>query len=121
MAGNGWQRIVRLMDAKPGDLIAWRKDPLPTKGNTGHIVMVMGKPVTEKDGAVHIQILDASKRGHAHDTRKKGASGVGLGSMWFRVDEAGAPIAYHWSNPKRKPSVRPIAIGRPMKVVPSPN
>ncbi|UCG67214.1 MAG: hypothetical protein JSW12_09610 [Deltaproteobacteria bacterium] len=115
-AKNGWQRIVRLMDAEPGDLIAWRKDPVPQKGNTGHIVIVLEKPVKEKDGAIRIIALDSSRSGHAQGTRKKGDSGVGVGIMWFRVDEAGAPIALHWSNRKRKPETYPIVIGRAIDI-----
>ena len=115
-AKNGWQRIVRLMDSEPGDLIAWRKDPVPQKGNTGHIVIVLEKPVKEKDGTIRIVALDSSRSGHSQDTRKKGASGVGFGCMWFRVDEAGMPIALHWSNRGRKPTAVPIVIGRAMEI-----
>jgi hypothetical protein len=104
------------MDAEPGDLIAWRKDFVPQKGNTGHIVIVLEKPVKEKDGAIRIIALDSSRSGHAQGTRKKGTSGVGLGFMWFRVDEAGAPIAIHWSNRKRKPKTYPIVIGRAIDI-----
>ncbi|MCD4733673.1 hypothetical protein K8R78_05490 [bacterium] len=31
-----WQRIPRLLDAMPGDFIAWRKLAVPKKGNSGH-------------------------------------------------------------------------------------
>ena len=115
-AKDGWQRIIRLMDAEPGDLIAWRKDPVAQKGNTGHIVIVLEKPVEEKDGAIRIIALDSSRSGHAQDTRRKGTSGVGFGVMWFRVDQAGAPIALHWSSPEKKQITVPVAIGRAMTI-----
>ena len=117
-AKDGWQRIIRLMDAEPGDLIAWRKDPVAQKGNTGHIVIVLEKPAEEKDGAIRITAFDSSRTGHAQDTRRKGTSGVGSGVMSFRVDEAGAPIALHWSSPEKKQITVPIAIGRAMAVSP---
>jgi hypothetical protein len=113
---DGWRRIIRLMDAEPGDLIAWRKDPVAQKGDTGHIVIILEKPAEEKDGAVRITALDSSRSGHAQDTRRKGTSGVGFGVMWFRVDEAGAPVALHWSSREEKPITVPIAIGRAMEV-----
>jgi hypothetical protein len=115
-AKSGWQRIIRLMDAEPGDLIAWPKDPVTQKGNTGHIVVLLEKPVKEKDGAIRIIALDSSRSGHAQDTRKKGTSGVGFGRMWFRVNETGSPIALHWSNLERKPTAVPIAIGRAIEI-----
>ena len=115
-SGNGWQRIVRLLDAEPGDVIAWRKDPLPPKGNTGHVVIVMGKPVADGKNTVRVRICDSSKSRHAQDTRAKGDTGIGVGVMWFRVDDNGAPIAVHWSRPKRKPVPYPIAIGRALSV-----
>ncbi len=115
-AKDGWQRIIRLMDAEPGDLIAWRKDPVAQKGDTGHIVIVLEKPVEEKDGAIRITAFDSSRGIHAQDTRREGTSGVGSGVMWFRVDETGAPIALHWSSREKKPVAVPIAIGRAIEV-----
>lgn len=117
-AQGGWQRIERLMDAKPGDIIAWRKDPMPPKGNTGHVVVLMEMPIKARNGVVRVTVMDASKSGHGCDTRKKGESGVGLGTMWFRIDDDGAPTALHWSSLKRKPKKYPIAIGRAVTVLP---
>jgi cell wall-associated NlpC family hydrolase len=111
-ARNGWLRIVRVIDAEPGDFIAWKKDPMPPKGNTGHVVMVLEKPVLESDGTVRVVVLDASSGRHANDTRKKGENGVGSGTIWFKVDESGAPVAVHWSTRKRPPIPHPIGIGR---------
>ncbi|MEA3434914.1 MAG: hypothetical protein U9R43_00510 [Thermodesulfobacteriota bacterium] len=107
-----WQRIPRLLDAMPGDFIAWRKLAVPKKGNSGHIVMIMEKPVEEKDGTVRIVVFDSSKSTHAKDSRPKGTSGVGIGTMWFSVDKTGAPVSYFWSSRKKKPKNLPIAIGR---------
>jgi len=109
---NGWLRIVRVIDAEPGDFIAWKKDPMPPKGDTGHVVMVLEKPVLESDGTVRVVVMDASKGRHANDTRKKGEDGVGSGTIWFKVDESGAPVAVHWSTRKRPPIPHPIGIGR---------
>ncbi len=113
-SGQGWQRVVRLMDAEPGDIIAWRKDPLPPKGNTGHVMMIMAKPVTEDAETVRVLVMDSSRSGHFRDTRKKGSGGVGVGIMWFRVDRDGHPVAFYWSSKGKKAVPMPIAIGRAM-------
>jgi hypothetical protein len=113
---NGWQRIDRLIEARPGDFMVWRKKPVSKKGNTGHIVMVVQSPVAENDGLVRVVVLDSTRSGHAYDTRKKGQSGVGTGVMWFSVDRAGAPIALIWSDPKKPPQPYPIVIGRVAEV-----
>jgi hypothetical protein len=104
------------MEAEPGDFIVWRRNPTPLKRNTGHIVIVMEKPVKEKDGGIRVVVLDSSRSRHARDTRQKGDSGVGVGIMWFRVDESGVPIAIHWSSRKRKPKIYPIVIGRAIDI-----
>ncbi len=109
---DGWLRILKMLDAEPGDFIAWKNDPMPAKGNTGHVVMVLEKPVLENDGTVRVVVLDASSGRHANDTRKKGEDGVGSGTIWFKVDESGAPIAVHWSSRKCPPIPHPIGIGR---------
>ncbi len=109
---SGWQIIPSLLSARPGDFIVWRKNPMPPKGDTGHILMVMQKPVRESQTRVRVAVLDASRSGHAHDTRKPGDSGVGTGTMWFRVDGHGAPVAVYWSNPLASPKVYTTVIGR---------
>ena len=96
----------------PGDFIAWRKLAVPKKGNSGHIVMIMEKPVEEKDGTVRIVVFDSSKSRHANDLRTKDTNGVGTGTMWFFVNKIGAPVSFYWSSRKYKPKTVPIAIGR---------
>jgi hypothetical protein len=116
-ARNGWQRISRLLDAKPGDFIVWRKHSIPLKGNTGHMVIVFEEPVVEEDGTIRIVVMDSSRTRHAQDSRVQGSSGIGVGVLWFKVDKNGAPIALHWSSRKRKPVAYPIVIGRATKAI----
>jgi len=111
---GGWKRVLRLLDAQPGDFIAWRVPVVPTKGDTGHIAVILQKPVLEKDGIVRVVILDSTGSRHAMDSRRKGSGGVGKGVMWYAVDRAGTPIAYYWSSLRREPKAVPIAIGRPI-------
>jgi hypothetical protein len=90
---GGWAAVPRLLDARPGDIIAWRL-PVALPGNSGHIVIVAATPVAEPDGSVRVVVIDSTTTPHDSDTRAPGATGVGSGTMWFRVDAAGAPVAY---------------------------
>jgi hypothetical protein len=110
--GNGrWQRIERLVDARPGDIVAWRRDKI-LPGNSGHVVMVDEAPVVEEDGLVRVVMIDSTTRHLVNDTRRKGESGVGRGTMWFRVDDEGRPVAYVRGPRTAEPVAVRISIGR---------
>ena len=112
---NGWLRVTRVIDAQPGDLIAWRKVKIIPGESTGHVVIVDESPVREDKGKVRVVIIDATSSPHAQDTRPAGTNGIGRGTMWFVVDEAGRPVGLHWKNPNSKARTPvPIAIGRVM-------
>jgi hypothetical protein len=110
--GEGrWQQVVRLADARPGDVIAWRHEK-PKPGNTGHVVIVDQSPVVEEDGLVRVVIIDSTTKPQVDDTRAKGTSGVGRGTMWFVVDDEGRATAHIRSSRTAKPKSEAISIGR---------
>lgn len=114
----GWRRVQKMMDIKPGDIIAWRKPSLIQGRHTGHIVMAASKPILESDGRVKIRVADSTSRRHANDTRPRGVKGVGAGDMWFAINKEGEPVGY-WLNEKpRQSKTNKIAIGRlvPIKI-----
>ena len=112
-SATGWLRVERLRDARPGDFIAWRKIHLEPGESTGHIVMVDEAPVREPDGRYRVVVMDSTSAPHANDTRKDGANGIGRGTMWFAVDDAGRPTGINWRNRALAPrSASPISIGR---------
>jgi hypothetical protein len=106
----GWQRIVRLVDARPGDLIAWRHEK-PKPGNTGHVVIVDQKPVVEEDGLVRVAIIDSTTL-PSSDLKGKGKSGIGRRTMWFTVDKEGQPVGSVRGSRTAKPKVEAISVGR---------
>lgn len=113
---NGWQRVTRLADARPGDLIAWRKVNIVPGESTGHVVILDEPPVREADGKWRLVIIDSTSAPHAQDSRPNGSNGVGRGTMWFVTDEAGRPTGLLWKSPEGKARAPvPIAIGRLMK------
>ncbi len=112
---DGWRRIERILDARPGDILAWRASP-PKPGATGHVVLIVGRPMLTPDRQVCVSIVDSTSTGHGNDTRPKGQTGIGRGLMWFVVDAQGKPIGYRWSHPQGTLQKRAIAIGRPVPI-----
>jgi hypothetical protein len=114
-----WQRVERLADARPGDIIAWRHEK-PRPGNTGHVVIVDQAPVVEKDGLVRVVVIDSTTRPQVDDTRPDGTSGVGRGSMWFVVDKEGRAVAHLRGARDAEPRKEAISIGRALPFKPKP-
>jgi hypothetical protein len=114
---SNWQRIEKLVDARPGDIIAWRHE-VPKPGNTGHVVVVAEAPKVEEDGLVRVVNIDSTSKPQAEDTRAKGTSGIGRCTMWFKVDSDGRPIAHVRGARKSEPKSEAISIGRPLPVQP---
>lgn len=108
---DGWRRIERMLDARPGDILVWRANP-PKPGATGHVVIIVGRPFLMPDGQIGVLIVDSTSSRHGNDTRRPGQTGIGRGVMWFAVDARGRPIGYRWSHPKGTLQRRSIAIGR---------
>lgn len=114
-ATGRWQRITRVVDARPGDILCW-KNLMHKEGdhaNTGHVMIIDEAPVQESDPTLYrIRIIDSTATPHGSDTRKEGASGLGRGTLWLSVDAAGKPIGYHWRSLAGKLHETVIAIGR---------
>jgi hypothetical protein len=109
---NGrWQQVVRVADAKPGDVIAWRHK-VPKPNNTGHVVIVDVAPVVEKDGLVRVGVIDSTTLSSVDLAGGKGKTGVGRRTMWFTVDKDGRPAGYVRGSRTSKPTVEDISIGR---------
>ena len=106
-----WQRVVRLMDSRRGDVIAWRHEK-PKPGNTGHVVIVDQVPVLEKDGLVRLVVIDSTTLPWLDDSGTKHGSGIGRRTMWFILDKEGRPHGYVRGARSAKPKVESISIGR---------
>ncbi|MCX7046496.1 MAG: hypothetical protein NTX50_13555 [Candidatus Sumerlaeota bacterium] len=102
-----------MIDARPGDILAWESRN-PKTGTTGHVIFIASIPKREANGLIRVTIIDSTSLPHSNDSRKKGESGIGEGTMWFGVDESGRPVQSYWSKPAGDPKKIPIAIGRAM-------
>ncbi|WP_334798878.1 hypothetical protein [Nostoc sp.] len=106
-----WKAINQLMDAMPGDIIAWAMEPITEHADTGHVMFVAAKPVMNSNGTVSVTVYDSSAIRHNDDTRSPDSTGIGCGTIVFRVDTNGAPVAFQF-NTRVKFHQLPIAIGR---------
>jgi hypothetical protein len=111
---QGWRRLERLDDIMPGDTMAWEL-PVARTGDTGHCFVVAKSPVPVDDGSVSVEVYDSTSILHFDDSRGDGpgqfATGVGSGSIHFKVDDAGAPISFRF-DPRASFKDVPIAIAR---------
>jgi hypothetical protein len=114
---GGWRRIDLLKDARPGDIIGWRFITIETDENTGHVVIVADAPTADSLESFSVRVCDSAAEPHFDDTRgdgpKQWPAGVGSGTIKFKVDGAGRPIAYLFAPPDSAEfSYVDIAIGR---------
>jgi hypothetical protein len=107
----GWTAVTSLADAQPGDILAWELEPLTPDSDTGHVVVIAETPRANADGTYSVPVDDASLIKHADDSRVAGVGGVGSGTISFRVDGAGAPVAFQFDTHDQFHSTS-IAIGR---------
>lgn len=118
-------KIINIFDAKVGDFIVFRIFP-GTKGsdNTGHIMIINEKPIRIQSTVPHVNgfaqwivnIMDQSSAHGNSDSRKNGATGLGIGYFRIYTDANGNLQGYSWSPDDNSKYVgmqtRPLVIGR---------
>ena len=108
----GWKAVRQLAHAQRGDIIAWELQASTQEpGDTGHVVIVAAAPVQVAEIIYRIEVYDSSGIPHDDDSRPKNTSGIGKGTITFRVNERGEPIAFQF-NSRAHFHEEPIAIGR---------
>lgn len=109
---GGWHQISLLRDARRGDIIAWRFPAIEKGHDTGHVLIVSDTPTADDSGVFSVRLYDSAAKPHFDDTRTApGATGIGSGTIHFKVDEAGRPISFQFA-PGDSFETFPIAIGR---------
>jgi hypothetical protein len=119
-AARGWARVERLVDARPGDVVAWLKPPEVRSTNTGHVAFIVESPEPSRvvEGGYLVRIADASRYYHQNDEREElGRSGFGIGTILIVADPVThAPVAYGWFGDRSAWVLSAqIAIGRPTR------
>jgi hypothetical protein len=117
---RGWQRVARVDEALPGDVIAWLKPEELRSTNTGHVAFLLEAPqaVAELEGAWLLRIADASRYQHDEDDRSEsGRTGFGSGTILVVADgDTGAPSRYGWVGMRSRWVLQtPMALGRPVR------
>ena len=113
-AVQGWRRVARLSEVRRGDVIAWRFARWSAGGDTGHVLLVAEKPALAANGVMAVRVYDSSRVPHFEDSRERSGefeSGVGMGTLLFRVGRSGAPTAVQFA-PSDRFQALPIVIGR---------
>ena len=114
---GGWQRITKIRDLLPGDVVAWIKPAEIDSPNTGHVAFIVLPPVLAPgyDNAYLVRIADSTRLLHDEDTRA-GRTGFGFGTILLVADpETDAPVAYGWAGLRWRAFETPIALGRPVR------
>jgi glutamine amidotransferase-like uncharacterized protein len=115
---DGWLGISDWRDLQPGDIIAWEKgkDASPANHNTGHVMLVMGKPSAPiVEGGYRyfeIEVMDSSTNYHFAPERlppkasQKHRNGLGIGCVRIIVSANDKPIGYwagtYWGEGKKE-------------------
>lgn len=108
--GDGsWRRVTNLLEAVPGDVIAWRKEKLEAGSTTGHVCTIASQPELIGEGQVRVRLIDSTRAPHEDDTRPDGTFGVGAGFKTFLVNADGECVGYQV---KDHPVKAIIAVGR---------
>ena len=129
--GKGFQRIEKISDVQPGDIIAMKYQP--GGENTGHTMLVAGaphqiaavEPLSEGTTQWLVTIIDETGSGHGpNDTRRleggKFRSGLGQGEFRLYAHPDGTLAGYAWSAHPRSQFYgadgdRVVAVGRLQK------
>lgn len=107
-----WKHIGTVRDARPGDVLVWKRAEQIVGKDTGHVMIIEETPVEDGPNLYRVAVMDSTESPHANDTRAAGSTGVGRGTLWIVTDPQGRPTAYHWKLKKGKPHEIDIAIGR---------
>ncbi len=114
---NGWLRVARIADARPGDVLAWPRPRWFRSNNTGHVAFVAEPPTVTARGVL-VRVTDATSVGHQDDPRNRegGPTGFGQGTLLIATDPAtGEGTAYGWVGaytPDEWMIATPVRVGR---------
>ena len=115
-AEKGWRAVPNLSQVHRGDIVAWSlPNHLRKEEDTGHVFVVAAAPTKLQAGLLAVRACDSSTVRHYYDSRAQGDgafhTGVGTGTIHFKVDGAGKPLSFQFGPGDRFHRV-PIATGR---------
>lgn len=105
-----WRKVDNANNLQAGDILVFRSGW--NGGGSGHVMVVMNKPVRHDD-VLMVRVADSASSGHSQDTRPAHTSGIGIGTMLIKVNHTNQPAAYAWRVGAPWENVR-FAMGRPL-------
>lgn len=110
-----WDKVNDVDGLQPGDILVFRKkNGFGRHHASGHVMVVMNKPV-QSDDAYFVRVADSAPVGHSQDTRPGHTSGIGIGTLLLKVNpRTGKPFAYAWKVGSRWTANVNIAMARPI-------
>lgn len=113
-----WNKVENVNELQPGDILVFRYKGMGARNGSGHVMVVMDKPVrdSETEGFL-VRVADSAPTGHSEDTRQRHVSGIGIGTLLLKANEkTGQPSAYAWKIGSRWEKNVNFAMARPMNV-----
>jgi hypothetical protein len=97
-SSSHWQHIRKLNNVRAGDIIAWLRPIDSDSNNTGHVMLIKAEPRLnpQRNDEMLISVIDSTSSPHAQDSRRKGQTGLGSGTIGILVNKKSEPIAYRW-------------------------
>jgi hypothetical protein len=107
-----WNKINEVEKLRAGDILVFRYKQ--TRGASGHVMVVMGKPIRDSN-VFFVRVADSAPYKHSQDTRQGNEGGIGIGTLLLKVNpQTGKPSAYAWGvGSYWKENVK-IAMARPL-------
>lgn len=113
---NDWNAVDDAKQLQAGDVLVFRYLNASGYSSSGHVMMVMGKPVIKNDN-LFVRVSDSAEASHSNDTRAGHSSGVGIGTMVLKVNPTtGRPTAYAWDVDSRWQNRVEFAMARPVEI-----
>ena len=111
-----WNRVDDVEQLQPGDILVFRYKRSFRSATSGHVMVVMNKPIRDEDGYL-VRVADSAPVGHSQDTRARRVSGIGIGTMLLKANpKTGQPFAYAWKIGSRWNNNVHIAMARPVTI-----
>ncbi len=100
-----FQIILNFDEIQAGDLILWKKNVVPSSGDSGHVGII------HKYRFPYLEIFDCVKEPHFND--KRGVSAIGFGDIKLIFNENSEyPKGFIWSKERKKTKFTEILFVR---------
>lgn len=111
-----WRNVEDVKQLRAGDILVFRYKHKRHSPTQGHIMIVMDKPIREKN-IFKVKIADSAPHRHSHDTRQPHDSGIGIGTLLLKVNpKTFQPSAYAWRIGSQWKNNVNFAMARPFDI-----